>query len=157
MKQLETFTLSRVTDMFQWCFKYRRCKSLILFNRNSDNKILKHGCFTICFKVFDVYDIIEADIEDLKHLLSESLKTGLFQKEQLKNLSNRPTLTPCRKAKFLKNSPLLLKEGQGVVVFVKKPNQKFTKTLLTAKYSNKTPFILSKTSILLIISTAKPC
>jgi len=101
MKQLETFTLSRVTDMFQWCFKYRRCKSLILFNRNSDNKILKHGCFTGCFKVIDAYDIIEADFEDLKHFLAESLKIGLFQKEQLKNLSNRPTLTPCRKIKYL--------------------------------------------------------
>ena len=61
---------------------------------------------------------------------------------------------------FKKNSPLLLKEGPGLVVFVVKPNQKSNKTLLTAKKSNKIIHTLSKTSILynnLLLNTAKRC
>jgi len=98
----------------------------------------------------------------LKHFLAESLKTGLFQKEQLKNLSNRLILIPCRKIKSLKISP---KKGRhrGVSVLPrasdssKKPNQKSNKTLLTAKKLNKTTHTLLKTSILLKKPTAKPC
>lgn len=51
----------------------------------------------------------------------------------------------------------LLKEGPGVVVFLKKRNIKTHKTLLTAKKSNKSIHTLSKTYFPLKISTAKHC
>jgi len=99
----------------------------------------------------------------LKHFLSESLKTGLYQKEQLKNLSNRPNLIPSRKAKSQKISPSFeepvprIREGAGGGYVQKKPNQKSNKTLLTAKKLSKTTHVLSITHNLFKKPTVKHC